>query len=180
MKKPAYKMVLFGALLVAALTSSCNNVPGKRSQSDPSGNFSEVSPGIYRGGRPDQPGVEVDLPKLGVKTIIDLENDDEAIANEKGWAEKAGITFVSRPMNGMATPDDKEVTDILAQIDADKPVFVHCMQGQDRTGLIVALYRVFYEKWTPKEAHDEMIALGFHKILIAMHSYFENRTHWED
>lgn len=61
---------LFAAAL--AIVPGCGSVPGKASPNDPAGNFSQVSPGIYRGGRPDQPGV-LALAKMGVKTIIDLE-----------------------------------------------------------------------------------------------------------
>jgi protein tyrosine/serine phosphatase len=85
-------------------------------------------------------------------------------------------------MDGLATPNDAEVNAILATISdpASQPVFVHCMQGRDRTGLIIALYRVIYEHWTPKDAHDEMMAHGFNSILLAMNGYFEAKTHWED
>jgi protein tyrosine/serine phosphatase len=168
--------VLLGS---AVLTSGCGSVPGKASPTDPAGNFSLVAPGIYRGGRPDQPGIQT-LVQLGVKTIVDLENDDGAITTERGWAQQAGINFISKPMNGLDTPDDSEVNQILADINSDQPVFVHCMQGKDRTGLIIALHRVFYEGWTPKAAHDETMALGFNSMLLAMNHYFEDKTHWDD
>jgi protein tyrosine/serine phosphatase len=164
-----------------AALPACGSVPTKASPNDPAGNFSEVTPNLYRGGRPDQPGVDV-LKQMGVKTIIDLENDDQAVANEQGWAQQAGLFFIHEPMNGLETPRDAEVDDILSKI-ADpslQPVFVHCMQGHDRTGLIVALYRVFDQGWTPKDAHDEMMALGFNSLLMAMNQYFEARTHWDD
>lgn len=85
-------------------------------------------------------------------------------------------------MNGLARPHDSQVDDILSKINdpTNPPVFVHCMQGQDRTGVIIALYRVLYEGWAPKDAHDEMMALGYNSLLIAMHDYFEDRTGWED
>jgi tyrosine-protein phosphatase SIW14 len=168
-------------IAAVALLPACGSVPGKASPDDPAGNFSQVSPALYRGGRPDAPGIQ-SLVRLKVKTIVDLEDDDEAIASEKTWAAAAGIKFVSKPMNGLERPSDGEVNDILANINdaANQPVFVHCMQGRDRTGLIVALYRVFSENWTPKEAHDEMMALGFNSILLAMNHYFEDKTHWDD
>jgi protein tyrosine/serine phosphatase len=170
--------------LVAAVASlaACGSVPQKAAANDPAGNFSEVTQGVYRGGRPDQNGVEVSLVQLGVKTIIDLENDDEPVAAERGWAQAAGIKFISAPMNGLATPDDNQVNDTLAKMNdpANQPVFVHCMQGKDRTGLIVALYRVIEEGWTPKAAHDEMMTHGFNSILIAMNKYYEQKTNWDE
>jgi protein tyrosine/serine phosphatase len=117
---------------------------------------------------------------MHVKTIIDLENDDQAIATEKAWAEQNGINFISEPMSGLETPNDTEVNDILQKIHDSQPVFVHCMQGHDRTGLVIALYRVFGEGWTPKDAHDEMMSLGYDPLLIAMNHYFEQKTQWDD
>ena len=67
---------------LALLSTGCGGVPGKALASDPAGNFSQVSPDVYRGGRPDEPGIQ-SLVQLGVKTIIDLENDDTAIATER-------------------------------------------------------------------------------------------------
>jgi protein tyrosine/serine phosphatase len=173
-------------LLVALVTLplaavGCGTVPGKSSPSDPAGNFSQVTEGVYRGGRPDQAGV-LAWQQMGGKTIIDLENDDEAIASEKAWAEADGVNFISEPMNGLNTPDDNEVNDILAKAadPANQPVFVHCMQGKDRTGLIIALYRVINEGWTPKAAHDEMMSMGFNSILINMDHYFDWKTGFND
>jgi hypothetical protein len=69
------------AMVGGLALTACGTVPAKAVPTDPAGNFSDVSPGIYRGGRPDQPGVQEALVKLGVKTIIDLENDDEMMAH---------------------------------------------------------------------------------------------------
>jgi protein tyrosine/serine phosphatase len=63
---------------------------------------------------------------------------------------------------------------------ARRPIFVHCQQGEDRTGLIVGLYRVETEHWSPAAAYREMIAKGFHKILFFLNHYYEERTGWED
>jgi protein tyrosine/serine phosphatase len=177
-KRPTVTFLLFAALTTLP---ACGSVPDKASPNDPSGNFSQVTPNLYRGGRPDQAGIDV-LKKMGVKTIIDLENDDQAVATEQGWAQQAGLFFIHEPMNGIETPRDGEVNDILSKINdpALQPVFVHCMQGKDRTGLIIALDRVFHQSWTPKDAHDEMMALGFNSLLIAMNHYFEEKTGWDD
>jgi tyrosine-protein phosphatase SIW14 len=177
-KRPTVTFFLFAALTALP---ACSSVPGKASPSDPAGNFSQVTANLYRGGRPDQAGVEA-LKQMGVKTIIDLENDDQAVATEQTWARQDGLFFIHEPMNGLETPRDAEVDDILSKINdpALQPVFVHCLQGKDRTGLIVALDRVLHQGWTPKDAHDEMMALGFNSLLIAMNHYFETKTGWED
>ena len=168
-------------MIALLVLPACGSVPGKASPNDPAGNFSQVSPAIYRGGRPDQPGVQA-LVQMGIKTIIDLENSDEVVATESGWAKQAGLNFIHEPMNGLEAPRDAEVDDILAKMNDPslQPVFVHCMQGVDRTGLIIALYRVITEGWTPKDAHAEMMDHGFKSILVAMNHYFEQKTNWAD
>lgn len=180
---PSIQQALGNLLLAVALAlaPACGSIPAKAAPGDPAGNFFQVSPMVYRGGRPDQPGVDA-LQRMGVKTIIDLEDDDSAVDTEHGWAQQAGLNFIHEPMNGLQTPRDGEVDDILAKMNdpALQPVYVHCMEGVDRTGLIIALYRVIFAGWTPKDAHDEMMAHGFKSILIAMNHYFEEKTRWDD
>ena len=70
-------------------------------------------------------------------------------------------------MVGIETPNDNEVDDILAKMGDPslQPVYVHCTEGVDRTGLIIALYRVIEQGWAPKDAHDEMMAHGFKSLI---------------
>jgi protein tyrosine/serine phosphatase len=143
--------------------------------------FEPVSPGIFRGARPDSAALAV-LQGMGVRTDLDLEDDDSVIASETAAADGLGIKMISMPMSGFWTPDDQEVTQILSIIadPAQYPIFVHCQHGQDRTGLVIALYRVFYQHWSPQDAHDEMLTLGFHRELVFLNHYFEIKTGFED
>jgi protein tyrosine/serine phosphatase len=143
--------------------------------------FATVSPNFYRGARPDFAGLQA-LADAGVKYVLDLEDDSAAVAQEQSWVESLGMTFISQPMSGFWYPNDDEVNGILALLaDANqRPIFVHCQHGEDRTGLIIALHRVFDEGWSPADAHAEMIAMGFHEILWFLHHYYEVKTGWED
>src|SRR5438552_3799783 len=140
-----------------------------------------VSPGIYRGPRPTAATLQ-NLKTLGVRTVLDLENDSGAVSKERTAVGALKMAFISEPMSGFWTPNDSEVNQIEAIV-ADKsrrPLFIHCLHGEDRTGLIVALYRVFTEHQKPGDAHKEMIAKGFHKILFLLNHYYEEKTGWED
>jgi protein tyrosine/serine phosphatase len=143
--------------------------------------FDVVSDGLYRGARPDAAGLQA-LADAGVTTVLDLEDDDAAVDNERAVADGLGLTFISKPMSGFWAPDDGEVNDILALLadSSNRPLFVHCQHGQDRTGLLIALDRVFNEGWSPADAHAEMMAHGFHKILWFLHHYYEEKTGFED
>ena len=104
------------------------------------------------------------------------------LPQESGEVKGLGMTFISEPMSGFWAPNDAEVNQIEAIMGdhSRRPIFVHCQHGEDRTGLIVGLYRVESEHWSPAAAYHEMIAKGFHKILFFLNHYYEERTGWED
>ena len=95
---------------------------------------------------------------------------------------RIGLREISLPMSVLGKPKDKVVNEALAVV-ADlslRPLFVHCHQGEDRTGLIMALMRVEKQHWAPKNAYSEWVKFGFHRILFLMNHYFEVRTGFED
>lgn len=61
--------------------------------------------------------------------------------------------------------DDLTVADLVNALrvlhDAPKPVLVHCWHGSDRTGAVVAAYRIVFQDWTPAAAADEFQHGGF-------------------
>lgn len=143
-------------------------------------NFIKVSDSLYRGGHPGPEGLEY-LSKIGVKTVINLEGDDDDIREENYYAPKFGMKAVSIPLSGFWAPSDQDVDLVLATIakTQNQPVFIHCHFGNDRTGLMVGLYRVFYQGWTPERAYEEMLDSGFHRSLIFLKNYFEKRTGYD-
>ncbi len=139
--------------------------------------FAQVSPGIYRGARPGKSGVQL-LKGMGIKTIVDLENVDAAVQQEKGWATTAGISFYSIPLSGFWAPKDidtERVLDLLSD-SRNQPLFIHCLHGEDRTGLMVGLHRVFNEGIKASVAYKEMLARGFHPLLFPLANYFKQKT----
>ena len=40
------------------------------------------------------------------------------------------------------------------------PVFVHCMRGADRTGAVIAAYRIDHDHWDNYRALKEAMSLG--------------------
>jgi tyrosine-protein phosphatase SIW14 len=144
-------------------------------------NFHEVENGIYRGASPGADGVAY-LKSIGVKTILDLDDDKAAMKIESPAAAQNGVRWISLPMSGFWAPKTPTVDGALAAI-ADpslRPIYIHCKHGQDRTGLVIGLYRVEYEYWQPAHAYQEMKALGFHPSLVFLNHYYEKRTGFED
>jgi protein tyrosine phosphatase (PTP) superfamily phosphohydrolase (DUF442 family) len=98
-------------------------------------NFGLVSKDLWRGGQPSSEGMQW-LARLGVKTIIDLREEDESSIIP------AGVRYVRIPVSAFSA-DQVDVAEVLRQIEASpKPVFIHCQHGCDRTGLAVASYRL--------------------------------------
>lgn len=44
------------------------------------------------------------------------------------------------------------------------PTYIHCLHGVDRTGMVVAAYRIAVEGRSFEEARDEMFSKGFHRF----------------
>ena len=124
-------------------------------------NFRVVNSGIYRGGQPTREGFE-NLARLGVKTILDVREDGDRVKDEEKLVKKLGMRYVSVPMKGMTTPSDKQISKALRVLkDADAgPVFVHCKKGVDRTGAVVACYRIQHDGLSNGEALAEARGLG--------------------
>ena len=120
------------------------------------GNLYQVSPELYRGEQP-APADIADLQALGVKTFMNLReyhNDSQDFA-------RAGFTLLRHPMAAGSVKQADLVT-VLRQIhQAPKPVLVHCWHGSDRTGFVVAGYRLVFQGWSKAEAIDELRRGGF-------------------
>jgi len=124
--------------------------------------FDTVTPGFYRGGRPKEKGYD-ELKRLGVKTIVDLTGPSKQRDKHDSLAAAHGMSVVHAPMSIYTRPTDENVLLFLKTVVDKKnyPVFLHCNQGHDRTGAMVAVYRVIVEGKGPKEGYREAEEHGF-------------------
>lgn len=127
-------------------------------------NMSVVSTNLVRGSQPSVPALSL-LKSAGVKTIVNLRNEDILVAQEGAAAKRAGLNYVNIPMALFETPTKQQFQKFLNTVDKDGPVFVHCQKGEDRTGTMVAVYRMARESWDPNRAYKEMTAMGFKTFL---------------
>ena len=123
--------------------------------------FLIVNPRLYRGGQPDAAGFRF-LSKLGVKTVIDLREYTPRSEEERKAVEVTGMKYVNIPMRGMETPAAEKVDQAIRLLQSNEtgPVFVHCRLGKDRTGLVVACYRVTHDGWDNRKALAEARHIG--------------------
>jgi protein tyrosine phosphatase (PTP) superfamily phosphohydrolase (DUF442 family) len=120
-------------------------------------NFGEIDAGYYRGGELDGQDASV-LATRGVRTVIDLRSDGDYDQSEAGLVEDAGMKYVRLPMTTRTAPTATQIADFLALVTdpASRPVYVHCVEGRHRTGVMTAVYRMAVNGWTPERAFDEM------------------------
>ncbi len=120
-------------------------------------NLYRVADGLYRGAQPKQQGF-ASLRAMGIKTVIDL----RAGHDETEQCETHALDYVRIPMRAWKY-DDEDVIRFLriVQRSESRPVFVHCRRGADRTGMVIAVYRVVLEGWSKQDAVREMRKGGY-------------------
>jgi protein tyrosine/serine phosphatase len=136
--------------------------PAQRIQLPGLPRFGKISEQLYRGGQPEHEGLD-ELKKLGMDIIVNLRDGEDEIARERALVEAQGMQYVSIPWRGKEDPRPRQVAEFLELLRSSpgKKVFVHCERGAERTGVMVACYRIGMEKWTSKQALDEMEVFGF-------------------
>jgi len=138
-------------------------------------NFYQINSNLYRGGQPTEAGVK-ELAKIGVKTIIDLRGGEKVARRERLWVEKAGIRFIVVNLSNWFKPKTADINQILQIIDVaeNKPVYVHCRRGANRTGTVIAAYRISRDNWTAKQANREAKKFGHGWWQVWMKDFIED------
>ena len=127
-------------------------------------NLYQVDAGVYRSEQPTRKGFE-EIRAKGIKTIINLRDDHPDAASIGGL----GFELVEIPMKAWRFSEDDIVKALRAIQAGPKPVLVHCQWGADRSGVVMAMYRIVVQGWTKDEALAEMREGGF-----GFHLYYLN------
>jgi protein tyrosine phosphatase len=120
---------------------------------------------LWRGAKPDAVAA-AELVNRGVRTVVNLE-----LAHDDRDAFRDARPSVSQPLgidyfrirewepNVVLAPGllDRHVAEFIAITRSQpKPIYVHCRSGQNRTGVMVAAYRVLEESQPIDSAIAEM------------------------
>jgi protein tyrosine/serine phosphatase len=137
-------------------------------------NFHLVNSQLYRGAQPKIGGLQT-LKTMGIKAIVNLRGKDEQTGSEGQEARALGLRYYNISLPGFSEPKDKEVRQVLDIINnlENQPVFVHCHHGEDRTGTIIACYRITHDGWTAAEAKKEAEKLGMSWTQFGMKRYID-------
>jgi protein tyrosine/serine phosphatase len=119
-------------------------------------NFGMINTNYYRGAQPKGHDY-ADLAALGVKSVIDL-TDDDGVASEPSMVKNAGMKSFKIPMSGHVPPTQAQLSQFMKIVNdpQNQPVYVHCVGGKHRTGVMTAAYRMINEGWTGQRAFAEM------------------------
>jgi tyrosine-protein phosphatase SIW14 len=137
-------------------------------------NFGQVNNHLYRGGQPDEKGLR-ELAGLHILLDVDLREAGTAAEAERRIAESLGMKYVNVPFRGWGAPTPEQVRTVLALITPDDAgrVFVHCRRGKDRTGTVIACYRIQHDGWDTKRAETEANQYGMSRAERGMRSFIE-------
>jgi hypothetical protein len=134
-------------------------------------NLFRVNATLYRSAQPAREGFTLlgqqaslangDPP---IRTVLSLRayKDDAPLVPASAGLHLEQISFKTWH------PEDEDVLEFLRAVTTPElqPVLVHCRHGSDRTGMMVAIYRIIIDGWTKAQAIDEMVngGYGFHPV----------------
>lgn len=125
-------------------------------------NLHRVTPFLYRSAQPTREGFK-NLEALGVRTVIDL----RAYHSDRREAKGTGLRLVELDIRTWKVAE-ADVVEVLRRLRRreDGPFLVHCQHGADRTGVMMAMFRMVEQGWSKEEALREMRGggYGFHPV----------------
>jgi protein-tyrosine phosphatase len=142
----------------------------------------EVRPGlyrvddnVYRGQQPTRQDIAT-LTSSGIRTVLDL----RGVLDHKPWeqqaVEAAGMRYIRVGLSGFFAPTQHQIDKILEVLDnhALGPIFLHCRRGADRSGVVIACYRITHDHWTNAQAMEEARRQGFSGFEVLMERYIRH------
>ena len=138
-------------------------------------NSYRISEDLYRSAQPEREGFTA-LQKMGVRSVLNLRE----FHKDTRKARHTQLHLMAYPVAaGEVTAADVE--NCLALIaGAPKPVLVHCWHGSDRTGTVVAAYRIVFQNWSVEKAVEEFRdeRFGYHEFWYGNLLKLLHETDW--
>lgn len=124
-------------------------------------NLHRVSDKLYRSAQPTAEGMR-EAVRLGIRTVVSLRSGQR----DAPLALGTDLLLRHVPMRAWNPHLPGAVAALSAIAVSPGPVLVHCWHGADRTGMVVALYRMVEQGWTREAAIREMLegGYGYHSI----------------
>ena len=124
-------------------------------------NLSKVDEKLYRSSQPSALEFQT-LKTYGIQNVIDLRQWH----NDKAKIQGTKLHYYEFPLNASKVTYE-DLVKIVATIDTlNGKTLVHCLHGSDRTGVVVAAYRIGIQNWSKSRAIEEFTQkkYGYHKF----------------
>jgi len=133
-------------------------------------NLYQVTPTIFRSAQPLS-GAQTAIDALGIKSVVSLR-----------WSEDTADLLpkakrIHAPIESWDVDHDEIMRAMRVMIDPENhPVLLHCRHGADRTGTVIAAYRMIVENWSADDAIREMREGGYnyHAVWLNMVRYLRH------
>jgi tyrosine-protein phosphatase SIW14 len=134
-------------------------------------NFGKVNESLYRGAQPDAAGLR-QLKAMGIKSVVNLRMPNDVWPAEPALVAASSMSYTNIPLDSLSAPTDAQVASVLAAIESlPKPVFIHCQFGRDRTGTLIACYRIQHDQWPNTKALKEAELHGISPYEVEMRKF---------
>jgi len=126
-------------------------------------NFHQVDDKVYRSAQPDKEAFK-ELYKFGIRYDLNLRqwhDDEDELANTP-------IKNYHIKINTSKMTYEQLVKAVSYLAHTDAKTLVHCLHGSDRTGTVIAGYRIAVQGWSKEKAIDEFVngGFGYHAFLF--------------
>lgn len=123
-------------------------------------NLYQINDSIFRSEQPSKKGFKA-LEEVGVKTILNFRR----LRNDNAKARDTDLELIHIPLQTKKIEEVDIIMALKAINDAQKPVLIHCWHGSDRTGVVIAAYRIIFENWSKEDAITEFRKkeFGYHE-----------------
>ena len=133
-------------------------------------NLYQIDEGVFRSEQPDKLDF-AQLEKLGITEVLNLRrwhSDDKE-------AKNTNLILYHVPMRAGKVKENNVVQALKIIQNRKGNILIHCKHGADRTGLIVAMYRIVFQNYTKEQAIKEMTegGFGFHSIYKNIIEYIQ-------
>jgi len=143
-------------------------------------NLYKIAPKVYRSAQPTMGQLKKYRDKYGIKTIINLKNDNRNSAYflfEEQRCKQLGLKLINVNVRSRIAPKTRQLIEYKKIMEEmHEPVLIHCKAGVDRTGVFCTLYQYFIEKKHIKDTNQlRFFPYGYIKYSNAgiVNYYFE-------
>lgn len=139
-------------------------------------NFHIVTPNkIFRSSQPDRKEF-ISLELHGCKSVLNLRTSHSDLP------KIAGLKLKEHRLKCHKITSSDIIKALIIIRDAEMPMLIHGCYGSDRTGVIVAAYRIVFENWDVLDAVEEFkdSVNGKHRYMYRKFPKLIKRTNWDE